>query len=376
MRKLIGLLLIMVLLASGCIGGGTQTEGKNKRHVVTPNFTATLLVGSTKYKYTLRVLNSSGKITYSLLLVKESTLDVKCPANGSCLTGNWKGIEIKVVADKVVSTFLIPPHLPSKLTDEIAKEYFGIPAYQVPQWVKYHNPYVLVSSLLSNLSIIKNGVYQLNPKAGEVLLREGFGIWGKGFSDEAKGGTIKVTFSQNTYVDSVSIVVVGQRRYIFNLTTKAEEAHEKYVVVNGTKVYLQKLHFYMYGMKTCPHCRHMHEWIPRLYGNSSLTYYELVGNEYNSELYDQLHQLIGVTGVPVIAITYNKTLWAVVEGEFNATATPQIVVTAMKNKGVLLFVGGRWYILYYSKPQSREYINYLYTIFVRHKKANLNNEKK
>jgi glutaredoxin len=121
----------------------------------------------------------------------------------------------------------------------------------------------------------------------------------------------------------------------------------------------------MYGMKTCPHCRHMHEWIPEEYGKKALTYYELVNNQTNMVLFNQLAQLTGITGVPAIAITYNGTLYAVIEGEFNITATPQILSAAIKNDGVLLFTG-RTYLLSYKNPKARLVINALYTIFVKH----------
>jgi len=143
-----------------------------------------------------------------------------------------------------------------------------------------------------------------------------------------------------------------------------------YVVVNGTKIYLSKIHFYMYGMKTCPHCRHMHEWIPKEFGNSSLTYYELVDNRTNMMLFDELAQLTGITGVPAIAITYNGTLYAVIEGEYNVTATPQIIAAAIKNDGVLLFTG-KTYLLSYKDPKAKLVINALYTIFVKHESVDV-----
>ena len=146
-------------------------------------------------------------------------------------------------------------------------------------------------------------------------------------------------------------------------TSKAQPTN--YVVVNDTKIYLNEIHFYMYGLKTCPHCRHMHEWIPKEYGNSSLTYYELLNNETNMKLFAQISKLTGINGVPAIAITYNGSLMAIMEGEFNVTATPQIIHAAMVNNGTLLFVG-RAYILPHKDPKAQKAIKELYDLFVKH----------
>ncbi len=139
----------------------------------------------------------------------------------------------------------------------------------------------------------------------------------------------------------------------------------KYAVINGTKIYFNELHFYMYGMKTCPHCRHMHTVIPLTFGENSLTYYELVGNATNDEIFKELSRLTGISGVPAIGITYQGKLRGVIEGEFNVSATPQIVYQAMKHSGVFLEVGGEWYILPYNDTKSQVYIEQLYTIFVK-----------
>jgi len=153
-------------------------------------------------------------------------------------------------------------------------------------------------------------------------------------------------------------------------TTTSTPSKPAYVDVNGTRIYLNEVHFYMYGMKTCPHCRHMHEWITREYGEDALTYYELVDNETNMMLFEQLAQLLGITGVPAIAITYNGTLYAVIEGEFNVTATPEIIATAIKNDGVLLLTG-KTYLLSYKDPKAKLVINALYTIFVKHQSVDV-----
>ncbi|WP_297520412.1 glutaredoxin [Thermococcus sp.] len=149
-------------------------------------------------------------------------------------------------------------------------------------------------------------------------------------------------------------------------STTSAGAHSNYVVVNGTRIYLDEIHFYMYGLKTCPHCRHMHEWIPQEYGNSSLTYYELLNNETNDRLFEEISRLTGITGVPAIAITYNGTLMAIIEGEFNVTATPQIIHAAMTNNGTLLFVGGKGYIMPHNDPKAQRALKELYDLFVKH----------
>jgi glutaredoxin len=154
-------------------------------------------------------------------------------------------------------------------------------------------------------------------------------------------------------------------------STHSQVQSAKYVDVNGTRIYLTGIHFYMYGMKTCPHCRRMHEWIPKEFGKSSLTYYELVGNETNQKLFNQLAQLTGITGVPAIAITYNGTIQAVFEGEFNVSATPEIVATALKRNGLILVVGGRGYLIPRDDPKAKVLIDALQTIFVEHRSVDV-----
>ncbi|NJE60913.1 glutaredoxin domain-containing protein [Thermococcus sp. 21S7] len=150
-------------------------------------------------------------------------------------------------------------------------------------------------------------------------------------------------------------------------TETTSTTNPEYVVVNGTKIYFNEIHFYMYGMKTCPHCHKMREEIPATYGDGSLTYYELVNNEENTKLFQEVYQTTGIQGVPAIAITYNGTLYAVLEGEFNVTATPEIIYAAMEHNGVLLFVGGNAYILPRDKGDSVKVIDKLYALFVEHK---------
>ncbi|WP_297489308.1 CGP-CTERM sorting domain-containing protein [Thermococcus sp.] len=125
------------------------------------------------------------------------------------------------------------------------------------------------------------------------------------------------------------------------------------------------VHFYMYGLATCPHCRHMKELIPAEYGYGSFTYYELLNNKHNDALFRNLSSLTGITGVPAIGIVYNGTLVAVIEGEYNVSATPEIVKAALKNNGTLLFVGGRTYILPHNSTESMKVYRELYYIFVK-----------
>ncbi|WP_297506679.1 glutaredoxin [Thermococcus sp.] len=148
-------------------------------------------------------------------------------------------------------------------------------------------------------------------------------------------------------------------------TTTTTASVAKFVEVKGYRIYLDRIHFYMYGMKTCPHCRRMHELIPEKFGSEALTYYELVDNETNQKLLGQIARLTGITGVPAIAITYNGTLYAVIEGEFNVSATPEIIAAAMQNNGTLLFVG-KTYLLPRKDEKSKLLINALYRLFVRH----------
>ncbi len=152
-----------------------------------------------------------------------------------------------------------------------------------------------------------------------------------------------------------------------SLKGNTSHAAQSYVDINGTKIYLNEIHFYMYGMKTCPHCRRMHELIPATYGNDSLTYYELVNNETNMRFFAQISKLTGITGVPAIAITYNGNISAVIEGEFNVTATPRIIYASIQNNGTLLFVGGRAYILPYNSTKARVVLEELYDLFVKHR---------
>jgi len=154
-------------------------------------------------------------------------------------------------------------------------------------------------------------------------------------------------------------------------TTTSTSSAPDYVVVNGTKIYLNEIHFYMYGMKTCPHCRRMREEIPKAYGQDSLTYYELVDNQENEKLFQQIYQLTGIQGVPAIAITYNGTIQAVFEGEFNVSATPEIIATALKRNGFILVVGGRGYLIPRSDPKSRILLDALQTLFIEHRSVDV-----
>ncbi|NJD99292.1 CGP-CTERM sorting domain-containing protein [Thermococcus sp. LS1] len=129
-----------------------------------------------------------------------------------------------------------------------------------------------------------------------------------------------------------------------------------------TQIDPSKIHFYMYGMATCPHCQNMKKVIPEIYGPDSLTYYELVNNEENQKLFGEQYKYTGIMGVPAIAITYNGTLYAIIEGEFNVSATPKIIEAAMENNGLILFVAGQAYII-----KNETIIQKLQTIYVEHR---------
>ncbi|GAB6102112.1 hypothetical protein JCM16138_13350 [Thermococcus atlanticus] len=132
--------------------------------------------------------------------------------------------------------------------------------------------------------------------------------------------------------------------------------------VAETQIDTSKIHFYMYGASSCPHCRRMKAEIPEVFGKDSLTYYELVGNEENSKLFNELYQLTGISGVPAIGIAYKGKLYAVIEGEFNVSATPLIIQDAQKNGGLILVVGGKAYLI-----KNQTHIQKLQTLFIEHK---------
>ncbi|NJE01158.1 CGP-CTERM sorting domain-containing protein [Thermococcus sp. JdF3] len=134
-----------------------------------------------------------------------------------------------------------------------------------------------------------------------------------------------------------------------------------YAVAEG-QVNPDKLDFYMYGAKTCPHCRKMKEEIPRVYGNDSLTYYELVDNTENQALFGEQYRYTGISGVPAIGIAYEGELKAIVEGEFNVSAAPKIVEAAIENDGLILVMGGKAYII-----KNETIIQKLQVIYVEHR---------
>lgn len=126
-----------------------------------------------------------------------------------------------------------------------------------------------------------------------------------------------------------------------------------------------KLHFYMYGMATCPpHCQRMKAEIPKVYGEKSLTYYELVNNDENERLFAAQYNYTGIGGgVPAIGIAYDGKLVAIVEGgEYNVSATPEIVKAALDNDGLLLFTGGKAYLI-----KNETIIGKLQAIYVEHR---------
>lgn len=135
-------------------------------------------------------------------------------------------------------------------------------------------------------------------------------------------------------------------------------------VLAETQIDPKKVHFYMYGAKTCPHCKKMKDEIPKQFGDGSLTYYEVVGNDENGALFSELYRLTGISGVPAIGIAYEGHLKAVIEGEFNISATTDIIKTSEENGGLILFTGGKAYLI-----KNQTHIRMLEMIFIEHKSA-------
>ena len=121
-----------------------------------------------------------------------------------------------------------------------------------------------------------------------------------------------------------------------------------------------KFHFYMYGAATCPHCRKMKEEIPKFFGKDALTYYELQGNEHNGKMFEQLYQILGVTGVPVIGIFYDGKLHVIVNGEFPVEYADDLVEEAKKAKGVL-FIADKAYLIPENKTEIINKLEYIFT---------------
>lgn len=129
-----------------------------------------------------------------------------------------------------------------------------------------------------------------------------------------------------------------------------------------TQIDSNKIHFYMYGMATCPHCQNMKKLIPEIYGPESLTYYELVNNEENQKLFGEQYKYTGIMGVPAIGVAYDGKLYAIIEGEFNVSATPKIIEAAMQEGGLILVVGGQAYLI-----KNQTVIEELQAIYVEHR---------
>ncbi|USH00400.1 thioredoxin family protein [Thermococcus argininiproducens] len=121
-----------------------------------------------------------------------------------------------------------------------------------------------------------------------------------------------------------------------------------------------KFHFYMYGLATCPHCKKMKEELPKFFGENSLTYYEIQGNEYNGKMFEQLYQILGVTGVPVIGIFYDGKLYAIVNGEFPVDYADDFVEEAKKAKGIL-FITDKVYLIPENNTEIINKLEYVFT---------------
>lgn len=129
-----------------------------------------------------------------------------------------------------------------------------------------------------------------------------------------------------------------------------------------SQIDITKLHFYMFGLATCPHCKNMKKLLPEIFGEDKLTYYELQGNDHNSQLFSELYNILGVTGVPVIGIFYDNHLVAIIEGEIPEPAenVPLIVNTALRENGIL-FIADKTYLI---PSNQTEIIKRLENIFI------------
>jgi len=90
----------------------------------------------------------------------------------------------------------------------------------------------------------------------------------------------------------------------------------------------------------------MKELLPEIFGEDKFTYYELLGNEHNNQLFSELYNILGVTGVPVIGIFYDNHIVAIVEGEIPDPAknVPRIVSVALEEGGVV-FISDKTYVI-------------------------------
>lgn len=145
----------------------------------------------------------------------------------------------------------------------------------------------------------------------------------------------------------------------------------KYVDVNGMRIYLDQIYFYMYGMKICFYCRYMKEWIFEEFGVDLFMYYEFVNDEINLEFFGQFVQLIGIIGVFVIVIIYNGIIQVIFEGEFNVFVIFEIVVIVMNVNGVIFFIGGEWYFLVWDNLRLEMFIDVFQMIFVEYESVDV-----
>ncbi|NJE76157.1 thioredoxin family protein [Thermococcus sp. ES12] len=106
-----------------------------------------------------------------------------------------------------------------------------------------------------------------------------------------------------------------------------------------------RLSFYVYGAYWCPSCKKVKEGILENFGSGSMVYYELEGNEHNRRLFSELHEMTGISGIPVTGIFHEEKLYAVIEGAFDVSKTEEIIVEAEHSDGVLLFMGGKAYLV-------------------------------
>lgn len=81
------------------------------------------------------------------------------------------------------------------------------------------------------------------------------------------------------------------------------------------------IHFYIFGISTCPHCQNLKSKIIKFFGSKSLTFYDLATEEGFKKYGDAFKILINYTfspGVPQVGIFENGNLRAIILGDFGS----------------------------------------------------------
>lgn len=94
-----------------------------------------------------------------------------------------------------------------------------------------------------------------------------------------------------------------------NVTSEAEQQ-------NTTE---NNIHFYIFGVSTCPHCQNLKSKIIEFYGSKSLTFYNLVTEEESKKYGNAFETLTKYTfssGVPQVGIFENGHLKVIILGDF------------------------------------------------------------